>query len=107
MLRSACGVSVSVSVPLLLPGVGSVAPVGGDTVAVLLRLPVAVGSIVPLRVRVMLWPLARFSPLQTPVLLLYVPVLGVKLGFRIVAGTLSVTVTLLSVLGPLFITVMV
>src|SRR4051794_38501335 len=40
--RSACGVSVSVSVELLLPPVGSVTPAGGLTVAVLLKDPVAV-----------------------------------------------------------------
>src|SRR6185436_4081300 len=44
--RSACGVSVSVSVALLLPGVGSVTPAGAVTVAVLLKVPVAAGSIV-------------------------------------------------------------
>src|SRR4051794_16614565 len=40
---SYCGVSVSVSVLLLLPGTVSVTPLGGDTVAVLLREPVSVG----------------------------------------------------------------
>src|SRR5438876_405383 len=35
--RSACGAAVSVSVALLLPGVGSVTPAGAATVAVLTR----------------------------------------------------------------------
>src|SRR5262245_28180732 len=39
--RSACGVSVSVSVAELLPGVGSVTPAGAATVAVFDRVPVA------------------------------------------------------------------
>ena len=39
--RSACGVRVSVSVAVLLPGVGSVVPPGGVTVAVLASVPVA------------------------------------------------------------------
>jgi hypothetical protein len=41
MARSACGVSVSVSVELLLPPMGSITPLGGLTVAVLLKEPVA------------------------------------------------------------------
>src|SRR5262245_17868895 len=43
MARSAWGVSVSVSLALLLPGVGSVTPAGGLTLAVLTRVPVAEG----------------------------------------------------------------
>ena len=39
--RSACGVSVSVSVALLFAVFGSVTPPGAVTVAVLVRLPVA------------------------------------------------------------------
>src|SRR5436305_14307399 len=52
MARSACGVSVSVSVPVLLAGVGSVTPAGGVTVAVLARAPVAAGSICTVKVKV-------------------------------------------------------
>ena len=37
--RSARGLTVSVSVPVLLPGVGSVTPVGGATVAAFVTLP--------------------------------------------------------------------
>jgi hypothetical protein len=44
MDRSAWGVSASVSMALSLPGVGSVTPSGGATVAVLTRVPVAEGS---------------------------------------------------------------
>ena len=59
--------SVSASVAALLAGLGSNTPAGADTVTVLVRRPVAFGSIVPVSVRVTLWPLARFSPLHTPV----------------------------------------
>ena len=50
--RSAMGVIVVVSVLLSLVVVGSVVPVGGATVAVLLIVPVAVEDTVPLRVKV-------------------------------------------------------
>ena len=42
---SAWGVSVLVSVALLLPGVGSITPTPAVAVAVLLRVPVADGEI--------------------------------------------------------------
>lgn len=51
MLRSAVEVRVSVSVLLLLLVLESVVPDGAATVAVLLRVPVAVGDTVPVRVR--------------------------------------------------------
>src|SRR5438034_631638 len=107
MARSACGVSVSVSVELLLAGFGSIVPDGGATEAVFTKLPVAVALTVPASVRVMLWPVARLSPVHAPVPELYVPVLGVNTGLRIVAGTASVTVTLETVLGPRLLTVIV
>ena len=50
-----------VSVALLLPGVGSVQPVGAVTVAVLLRLPVAVESINPVTVKVAVPPDSRLT----------------------------------------------
>ena len=50
--RSAIGFAVSVSVALLLPGVGSVVPAGTVTVAVLTRLPVALADTVPVSVNV-------------------------------------------------------
>src|SRR5262245_59913401 len=52
MDRSAAGVRVSVSVALLLPGVGSVVPGGGVTVAVLVIVPIALGLIVGVNVKV-------------------------------------------------------
>ena len=39
--RSACGLNVSVSVAELFPGIGSVTPAGGATVAVFDKVPVA------------------------------------------------------------------
>ena len=54
------------SVALLLLGLLSVTPAGGDTVAVLMSKPVAFGSITPLSVMLTLWPLTRLSPLHTP-----------------------------------------
>ncbi len=46
MVTATGGTTVSVSVALLLPGVGSVAPPGAVTVAVFERLPVAAALIV-------------------------------------------------------------
>src|SRR5438128_1451742 len=51
MARPATGEAVSVSVALLLLLLGSVVPAGPATVAVLLRLPVADDSAVPLTVK--------------------------------------------------------
>src|SRR5436305_949342 len=48
--RSACAPSASLSVAELLPGVGSVAPAGAVTVAVLLSEPVAAAEILQLAV---------------------------------------------------------
>src|SRR3954463_10123946 len=48
--RSAEAPRVSLSVALLLPGVGSVTPAGAVTVAVLLRVPVAAAEMVQLAV---------------------------------------------------------
>src|SRR6266516_2476035 len=52
MDRSASGVSVSVSVTLLLMGLRSVTPAGGDTVAVFMNEPVTPGPIVGVNVKV-------------------------------------------------------
>ena len=52
----------------LLPSV-SVMPAGGDTVAVFSRLPRAKGSIVPARVSVTIWVVARLRPVHSPVAL--------------------------------------
>jgi hypothetical protein len=54
--RSAAGVRVSTSEAESLPGIVSTKPAGGMTVAVLVRKPVAAGSMMPLRVRIALWP---------------------------------------------------
>jgi hypothetical protein len=54
MPRSACGVSVSVSVALLLPGVGSVTVADGATVAVFTSEPVVDGEMLQLAVYVTL-----------------------------------------------------
>src|SRR5262245_49092026 len=57
--RSATGVRVLVSVAVLLPGVGSVTPGGGPTVAVLARVPVADGPIWTVKVNVTVAPAGR------------------------------------------------
>jgi len=59
--------SVSVSVATLLTGLVSVSPAGGDTVTVLLSVPVASGAVQPLSAMNTLWPLGRLSPLHSPV----------------------------------------
>jgi hypothetical protein len=66
MTRSTWGVSVSVSVALLLVVSVSIVPAGAATVAVLAIVPVAIGSIVPVSVMLTLSPLARLSPLHSP-----------------------------------------
>ena len=57
--RSATRASVSVSVAELLPGVGSVVPIGTVTVAEFTSVPVAVEATVPVTVKVALPPTAR------------------------------------------------
>src|SRR5262245_59304259 len=61
MARSARGVRLSVSVALLLPGVGSVTPAGARTVAVLVRLPVAEGLTWTVKVKVTVAPAGRLT----------------------------------------------
>ena len=60
------GVRVSVSVELLLDELLSDTPLGGETETVLEIEPVAVGSMVPVRVMVTLLPEAKVKPLQSP-----------------------------------------
>ena len=55
------------SLSLLLPGLGSVTPAGGATVAVLVRVPLAVGSTVPVSVMVTDCPVASGSDSVAPV----------------------------------------
>src|SRR5262245_40103177 len=98
---TAGAVSVSVSVALLLPGVGSVTPAGGDTRTVLLIVPVAFGLITPLSVMNTLWPLGRLSPLHSPLPESKFPAEGMpKVGFNKVLGIESIRVTLPTVPGP-------
>src|SRR4051794_41879100 len=59
MVRSAWGVSVSLSLALLSAGSGSVAPGGGVTVAVLTREPVAAGSTRTVKLKVTVAPTGR------------------------------------------------
>ena len=69
---------MSVSLALLLGMFGSLVPLGGSTRTLLMSEPVAVGSIVPLTVKLTRWPLARLSPLHVWVTTSYVPTEGVK-----------------------------
>ena len=85
----------------------SVTPLGAETETILVIEPVAVGSMLPVRVIVTLSPEARVKPFQRPEALLYDPELGVpKVALSRAAGTESVMVKLLIVLGPLLVTVM-
>src|SRR5438552_9031296 len=61
MISDAHPTRVSVSVALLLPGTGSATPPGGVTDAVLARVPVAAGSIVPVSVYVTEPPAGRLT----------------------------------------------
>src|SRR5436305_5622570 len=96
MLRSACGINVSVSVAELLPGVGSVVPAGAATFAVLLRLPVAEAEMLAVTVKVAVAPLARL----TVVLMLPDPLVvpqfaagaHVQVSLVTIPGNMSVTV---------------
>src|SRR5262249_25143721 len=108
MARSAWGVSVSVSMALSLPGLGSVVPAGGTTVAVLLNGAVALGSIVPVSVKATVAPLARLGRLlrHTPGATSTNPGRP-KTGFNRAAGIVSVKVTPLTVSGPKLVTTIV
>src|SRR5689334_2585666 len=108
MLRSACGFGVSVSVAVLLPGVGSESPAGTDTVAVLTRLPEAPAEILQTAVKVAVLPTGRL----TVALILPTPPAGpvappaytaVHVTEVMKAGKLSITVAPTLALGPLFV----
>ena len=62
--KSATGLIVVVAVLVLLPGVGSVVPGGGVTVATLVIVPLT--PAVPVRVRVTLPPLGRVGMVSVP-----------------------------------------
>jgi len=111
MARSACGVSVSVSVAELLPGFGSVVPPAAVTVAVFARLPVALVEIVPVAVYVTEPPAGRLtvSPILPLPAAVHVPPPApthVHVTPVIVPGNVSATVALV-LLGPAFEAVMV
>src|SRR6516164_9089847 len=101
MARSAWGVRVSVSVAVLLAGLGSVTPAGGVTVAVLTRVPVAEGSIWTVKVKVTLAPLAVPVTMPPPLLSVVVQVAEVT-----PAGRGSDTLAPVTALGPLLLTTM-
>src|SRR5436309_2942924 len=109
MARSAWGVRLSLSVALLLAGLGSVTPAGGVTVAVLVKLPVAAGSICTVKVKVAVAltgrlavvaraPLPLAGPVTLPPPLL---VLNVQLAAVTPAGRGSNTLAPVTALGPL------
>src|SRR5262245_11455606 len=115
MARSARGVRLSVSVALLLPWVGSVTPGGGVTVAVLVREPVAEGSIWTVKVKVTVALTGRLTvvtrasmPLFGPVTL-PPPLLSVTVQVAAVTpvGRESATLAPVTALGPLLLTTMV
>src|SRR5262245_12298002 len=114
MARSASGVTPSMSVALLLFGVGSITPSGGVTVAVLASVPVAEGSIWTVKVKVTLaltgrsTVVARVSlplvgPVTVPPLLLAV---AVQVAEVTPAGRGSDTLAPVTGLGPLLLTTM-
>src|SRR5450432_1679568 len=115
--RSDTGAGVSVSVDVLLPGVGSLVPVGGVTVAVLTRFVVADASAVPVTVKTTELPApaatstvaARLLPEPlAPALMLTLPVvLDVQVTPVRVAGMVSATVAPVTSLGPRLVTVIV
>src|SRR5437868_6669958 len=117
MARSETKAGVSVSVAVLLPGVGSVVPAGGVTTAVLTRLPVAAAEAVPVTVKVTELPApaamftvaARLLPEPVaPAVTEAVPVvLEVQVTPVKVAGIVSAMVAPVTLLGPVFVTVMV
>src|SRR5438876_636288 len=98
---------VSVSVAELLPGVGSVTPPGGVTVAVFTRVPLALGDRVAVTVKVTEPPAGK----PTVLLILPEPEAGhvpppapthVQFANMIAAGNVSVTFEPGALLGPAF-----
>ena len=104
--RSACGVSVSVSVAELLVALGSTAPSGMPTVAVFVRVPVADGLIVAVKLKVIVPPLFRstlVSMLPVPAVVLQAePVVAeqVQVALVRIAGSVSTTGTPKTSLKP-------
>lgn len=110
--RSARGVSVLLSVEVLLLATGSVVPTGGVMVAVLLSVPRALARIVAVRVYVALPPGSRFTlslMLPVPLAAHEEPAVAAHVHAAAVseAGRLSVTVAPVTEAGPEFDAVMV
>src|SRR2546426_44190 len=108
----AWGVSVSMSVAVLLPGSGSVPPAGGNTEAVLVSEPVADGLIWATAVKMAKPPGSRVTgvtmlpkPLGTATLD-PAEATAVQLAAVMAAGNRSITVASTAVLGPLLVTTM-
>lgn len=108
MLKLACGPILITTVPVLLPGLVSVVPVGAAMVAVLTTAPavpatackttvsvLATGSVaVPLKADVVVTRLVSVAPLR--------PALDTKVSVRMLAGKMSCSVALVTALGPVF-----
>jgi hypothetical protein len=110
--RSALAFNVSVSVALLLPGVGSVTPAGAVTVAVFDSEPVALGLMFAMTVYVTLPPTGRLTvALMLPEpLAVHVPPPApthVHESLVIAAGNVSATVAPVALLGPALLAVIV
>src|SRR5438445_715933 len=112
MARSATRLTVSVSVALLLPGVGSVTPIGAAMVAVLALGPLALSPTRRSSVLVAVPPLTRLTEAER----LPLPLAGqldpaeaaqVQAPTVRLAGAVSVTVAALTALGPLLVATMV
>src|SRR5262249_3457289 len=103
MDRSARGVSVSWSVEVLWRPVGSVTPVGGVTVGVLLSVPVRAGSMATVN-----WKLEVLVGITVPVVKWTVFVPASKVAPFVAetketpVGRTSLTAAPMTVLGPLF-----
>src|SRR5262245_13358455 len=117
MRRSDSGVKLSVSVAVLLFGLLSVSPAGGETVAVLTRVPVALGLMLAEKEKVTLAPTGRSTcVLRAPVPLLGLPEVmappplaptNVQVSLVTPAGTASETLAPLATLGPALLTTIV
>src|SRR5262245_29543457 len=117
MARSATAPMVSMSVAVLLLRLLSVSPAGGETVAVLTRVPVAVGLMLAEKEKVTLAPTGRSTfVLRAPVPLLGLPEVmappplaptKVQASLVTPAGTASATLAPLATLGPALLTTMV
>jgi hypothetical protein len=105
--RFAAGARISVSVAESLPAFGSSTPTIVATVAVFTSVPMAMGSTVPLSIRVTLCPAGSERPVHAPESGLYEPTTGVKTGASSAAGTVSFNCSALTASGPWFVTVIV